>query len=201
MFSYIEKANSYQQDQKSRGLIFCPAGGGTNISMEYHLNITGLFKDEEELRAAVKKRKICYDTDPYYCSHEGSLTHIGFQINLYFTFPDTYEEINLFGKFPDTVEKEEKILREFGEVLRDVRKVAEALKKSGESLHMGEPVIADSSVSFSDERKKRPDVTVHIPVFDQEHYGHPVDGRISAAVSLAGKILEQAGVQKNCWHD
>lgn len=171
--------------------------------MEYHLNITGIFKDEEELRATVKKRKICYDTEPYYWSHkQGSLTQIGFRINLYGTFPDTVEEINLFGTtFPDKVEKEEKILREFGAVLRDVRKVAEALKKSGESLYMGEPVIDDSSVSFSDERKKRPDVTVHIPVFDQEHYGHPVDERISEAVSLAGKILEQAGVQKNCWHD
>ncbi len=169
--------------------------------MEYHLDITGIFKDEEELRATVKKRKICYDTEPYYRSHRGSMTHIGFQINLYGTFPDTFQEINLYGPFSDKVEKEEKILREFDAVLRDVRKVVEALKKSGESLYMGEPVIADSSVSFSDERKKRPDVTVHIPVFDQEHYGHPVDDRISEAVSLAGKILEQAGVQKNCWHD
>ena len=169
--------------------------------MEYHLNIKGIFKDEEELRTTVKKRKICYDTEPYYRSYKGSLTHIGFQINLYGTFPDKYEEINLFGKFPNKVEKEEKILREFDAVLRDVRKVVEVLKKSVESLYMGEPVIADSSVSFSDERKKRPDVTVHIPVFDQEHYGHPVDDRISEAVSLAGKILEQAGVQKNCWHD
>jgi hypothetical protein len=169
--------------------------------MEYNLNITGIFKDEEELRATVKKRKICYDTQPYYRSHEGSLTQIGFQINLYGTFPDTVQEINLFGKFPDKVEKEEKILREFDAVLRDVRKVGEALKKSGESLYMAEPVIADSSVSFSDERKKRPDVTVHIPVFEQGHYGRPVDDRISEAVSLAGKILEQAGVQKNRWHD
>jgi hypothetical protein len=169
--------------------------------MEYHLNITGIFKDEEELRATVKKRKICYDTEPYYCSHEGSLTQIGVQINLYGTFPDTFPEINLFGPFPDKVQKEENILREFDAVLRDVRKVAEALKKSGESLYMGEPVIADSSVSFSDERKKRPDVTVHIPVFDQEHYGQPVDDRISEAVSLAGKFLEQAGVQKNFWHE
>ena len=169
--------------------------------MEYHLNIAGLFKDEEELRSTIKKRKICYDTEPYYRSHKGSLTQIGFQINLFGTFPDTVEEINLFGSFPAKVEKEEKILRELEAVLRDVRKVGEALKKSGESLYMGEPVIADSSVSFSDERKKRPDVTVHIPVFDQEHYGHPVDDRISEAVSLAGKLLEQAGVQKNRWHD
>jgi hypothetical protein len=169
--------------------------------MAYQLNITGIFKDEEELRATVKKRKICYDTEPYYSADKGSLKQIGVQINLYGTFPDTFQEINLFGKFPDKVEKEEKILRELAAVLHDVQKVAEALKKSGESMYMGEPVIVDSTVSFSDERKKRPDVTVHIPVFDQEHYGHPVDDRISEAVSLAGKILEQAGVQKNWWHD
>ena len=63
-------------------------------------------------------------------------------------------------------------------------------------------MIQDSaSVSYSDERERRPDVTVYIPVFDQEHFGHPVDDRISKAVSLAGKILEQAGVQKDRWHD
>ena len=170
-------------------MIFCPAGGGTNISMEYHLNITGLFKDEEELRETVRKRKICYDTEPYFWQTEpGKVTQIGFQINLYGTFSNT-----------GTSESKR---REFGEVLRDVRKVAEALKKTGESLHMGESVIADSqSVSLSNERGGRPDVTVHIPVFDQEHFGHPVDDRISKAVSLAGKILEEAGVQKSRWHD
>jgi hypothetical protein len=47
----------------------------------------------------------------------------------------------------------------------------------------------------------RPDVTVHIPVFDQEHFGHPVDDRITDAVSVAGKILEEVGVQKRRWHD
>jgi hypothetical protein len=44
-------------------------------------------------------------------------------------------------------------------------------------------------------------VTVHIPVFDQEHFGHPVDDRITEAVSRAGEILQQAGVQKIRWHD
>jgi hypothetical protein len=42
---------------------------------------------------------------------------------------------------------------------------------------------------------------VHIPVFDQEHFGHPVDDRITRAVSVACKVLEQAGVQKTRWHD
>lgn len=157
--------------------------------MEHHLNITGLFKDEEELRATIRKRKICYDTEPYHLPNkQGSLTQIGFQINLYGTFPDTAEELS---------DKRQA----FSEVLRDVRRVAEALRKTGESQHMAEVVIPDSSsVSFSGERK-RPDVTVHIPVFDQEHFGHPVDDRISKAVSIAEEILRQAGVQKTRWHD
>ncbi|HAM49356.1 MAG TPA: hypothetical protein DCP92_01145 [Nitrospiraceae bacterium] len=158
--------------------------------MEYHLNITGLFKDEEELRATVRKRKICYDTEPYFCRNEqGSLTQIGFQINLYGTFPDTDKEADLDDQ-------------EFGAVLSDVRKIAIALSKTGESLHMGEHVVPDyPSVDYSDEREGRPDVTVYIPVFDEEHFGHPVDDRISEAVSLAGKILEQAGVKNKRWHD
>ena len=70
------------------------------------------------------------------------MTQIGFQINLYGTFPDTAEELSAKRQA-------------FGEVLRDVRRVAEALKKTGEALHMGELVIPDStSVSFSDERKR-----------------------------------------------
>ena len=130
--------------------------------MEYHLNITGFFKDEEELRAIIRKRKICYDTEPYYLPNkQGSLTQIGVQINLYGTFSDTGEELDAKRRM-------------FGEVLSDVRKVAEALKRTGESLHMGQSVITDStSVSLSHERGMRPDVTVHIPVFDQEHFGQP----------------------------
>jgi len=160
------------------------------MSMEYHLNITGIFKDEEELRAAVKKRKICYDTEPYYWPNkQGSLIQIGIQINLYGTFPDTDKEVDAKR-------------RAFGGVLSDVRKVAEALRKTGESLHMGDVVVPDStSVSFSGERDMRPDVTVHIPVFDQEHFGKPIDDRITKAMSVAAKILEAVGVQKSRWHD
>ncbi len=157
--------------------------------MEYHLNITGLFTDEEELRATVRKRKICYDTEPYYLPNkQGTLIQIGLQINLYGTFSHIDEE------GPDS--------KEFEAVLGDIRKVAIALSKTGESAHMGESVITDStSVSYSEERDMRPDVTVHIPVFDQEHFGHPVDDRICEAVLVAGKILEHAGVQKKRWHD
>jgi len=109
--------------------------------MEYHLNITGLFKDEEELRATVKKWRICYDTEPCYCSHEqGSLTQIGFQINLYGTFPDTDEEESLAKKI---------LRREFDAVLRDVRKVVEALKKSGESLYMGRNMIKPVAIMIN----------------------------------------------------
>jgi hypothetical protein len=157
--------------------------------MQYRLNIMGLFRDEEDLRATIRKRKMCYDIEPYYLPNkQGSLTQIGFQINLYGAFPDTAEELSAKRQA-------------FGDVLRDVRSVAEALQKTGEALHMGELVVPDStSVSISAERK-RPDVTVHIPVFDQEHFGRPVDERISRAIALAGEILQQAGVQKNRWHD
>lgn len=158
--------------------------------MEYHLNITGIFKDEEELRSTVRKRKICYDTEPYYMPNkQGSMIQIGVQINLYGTFPGTDKEVG-----PDC--------EEFCRVIGDVRKVAIALSKTGEPAHMGESVITDSaSVSYSAEREMRPDVTVHIPVFDQEHFGHPIDERITKAVSIAGMILEQAGVQKRHWHN
>ncbi len=158
--------------------------------MEYHLNITGLFKDEDELREIVRMRKICYDTEPYYRrNEEGSLTQIGFQINLYGTFPDTNKGLDAN-------------LREASRTLSDIQRVAEALRKTGETVHMGQVVISDSrSVCFSPERKMRPDVTVHIPVFDQEHFEHPVDDRITNAVAIAGKLLEEVGVQKIRWHD
>jgi len=160
--------------------------------MEYHLNITGLFKDEEELRATIRKRRICYDTEPYYQpNEEGSLIQIGFQINLYGTIPDTDWEDDLDKRTPELLE-----------VFRDVRKVAEALKKTGESLHISSSEIEDSaSVSFSDERRRRPDMSVHIQLFNQDYFGQPVDDRLREIVSVAGKLLEQAGVQKTRWHD
>lgn len=160
--------------------------------MEYHLNITGLFKDEEELRATIRKRQICYDSEPYYQpNEEGSLTQIGFQINLYGTIPDTDWEDDLDKRRPELLD-----------VFRDVRKVAEALKQTGESLHIGASEIEDSaSVSFSDERGRRPDMSVHIQLFNQEQFGRPVDDRLREIVSVAGKILEQAGAQKTRWHD
>jgi len=56
-------------------------------------------------------------------------------------------------------------------------------------------------VTYAHERKMRPDVTVHIPIFDQQNYGHPVDDKISDTLEMAGKILEKAGVQKIRWEE
>lgn len=158
--------------------------------MEAGLNISGIFQDETELGAVIRKRKICYDVEPYYLpDKKGSLVQIGFQINLYGTFPENDEDAS-----PDD--------REFGSVLRDVRRVAKALSNTCDPLHMCDSAIEDgTSVSYSQERNMRPDVTVHIPVFDQDRFGHPVDDRIRETASLAGRLLEQAGVRKKRWRD
>ena len=116
-------------------------------------------------------------------------SQIGYQINFYGTFPDDDPEAS-----PDD--------RNFNSVLYDVRKVALALSHTCEPLHMCEELIVDSTeVSYSHERKMRPDVTVHIPIFDQQHFGHPVDKRIEDTAIEAGKILEAAGVKKKTWED
>lgn len=158
--------------------------------MEALLNISGVFRDEAELGATIRQRKICYDTEPYYLPNkQGSLLQIGIQINLYGTFPDPDDEAS-----PDD--------REFSGVLRDVRRVAKALSNTCDPLHMCDSAIAESnSVSYAHERNMRPDVTVHIPVFDQDRFGHPIDDRVRETAAMAGKILEQAGVRKTRWHD
>jgi len=67
---------------------------------------------------------------------------------------------------------------------------------------MCEATIEESNtISYAHERKMRPDVTVHIPIFDQQHFGHPVDKRIEDTAIEAGKILEAAGVKKKTWED
>jgi hypothetical protein len=67
---------------------------------------------------------------------------------------------------------------------------------------MCEATVLDSStVTYAHERKMRPDVTVHIPVFDQQNYGHLVDEKIRKTLEMAGKILETAGVQKLRWKE
>ena len=157
--------------------------------MEAKLNISGIFASEEELAETIRSRKVCYDIEPYYITKKGTLDQIGFQINLYGTFPQTDMKPS-----PDD--------REFGSVLRDVRKIAEALSNTCDPLHMCESSIEDSNtVSYSHDRKMRADVTVHIPVFDQQRFGHPVDKHIEETVTMAGRILEAAGVRKKHWED
>ena len=155
--------------------------------MENKLNIKGLFESEQELLDVIKKRKISYDSEPYYRTKKGELIQIGYQLGIYGTFPEGHKNAT-----PDDPE--------FGNVLRDVRRVAEALSNTCDPLHMCEATIIDSNtVTYAHERKMRPDVTVHIPVFDQENYGHPVDDKVRNTLEMAGKILESAGVKKIRW--
>lgn len=157
--------------------------------MELQLNIGGFFADKEELREVIRKRKICYDSEPYYTTHKGSLVQIGFQLNLYGTFSRGQKEPS-----PDDPE--------FAEVLRDVRKIAESLSQTCDPLHMCDATIVDStSITYAHERKMRPDVTVHIPVFDQKDFGHPVDDNVRHTLATAEKILQAAGLQKTRWQE
>jgi hypothetical protein len=154
------------------------------------LNMAGLFKSEEELSETIRRRKICYDIEPYYnTTKKGQLLQIGYQVNIYGTFPEPDKNPSLDDP-------------EFRRILRDVRNVAEALSNTCNPLHMCEATIEDSTtISYAHERKMRPDVTVHIPIFDQQHFGHPVDKHIEETAELAGKILESAGVKKKTWED
>lgn len=157
--------------------------------MENKLNIEGLFETELELLNTIKKRKVCYDFEPYYRTGKGQLIQIGFQLNIYGTFPEGH-----MNATPDDPE--------FSNVLSDVRRVAEALSNTCDPLHMCEATIIDSNtVTYARERKMRPDVTVHIPIFDQQNYGHPVDDKIRNTLEMAGKLLEVAGVQKERWQE
>ena len=157
--------------------------------MENKLNIEGLFETEQELCDIVDKRKICYDFEPYYRTGKGQMIQIGFQLNIYGTFPEGH-----MNATPDDPE--------FSNVLSDVRRVAEALSNTCDPLHMCEATIIDSNnVTYAHERKMRPDVTVHVPIFDQQNYGHPVDDKIRDTLEMAGKMLEAAGVQKDRWQE
>lgn len=156
--------------------------------MEPALNIDGIFASQEELVQMVRRRRICYDIEPYNrITKQGDLLQIGYQINLYGTFAGP--EAPASSDDPD-----------FYKVLQDVRKLAGSLLHSCDSLHMCEDSFEDgTSLSYSQARKMRPDVTVHIPVFDRQQFGHPVDSRITATVHQAAKLLEAVGVHKISW--
>ena len=158
--------------------------------MDARLNIADIFKSEEELSETIRKRRICFDIEPYYnTTKQGKMVQIGYQINIYGTFPESDKKPSLDDP-------------EFRGILKDVRNIAEALSNTCDPLHMCEATIEDSSsISYAHERKMRPDVTVHIPIFDQQHFGHPVDKHIEDTAQLAGKILESAGVRKKAWED
>jgi hypothetical protein len=156
--------------------------------MEYELNITGFFKSRQELLDVVTERKICYDSEPYYIpDKKGSLLQIGFQINLYGTSPGTAEDMTPDSPEYDTVEQ-------------DMKRVAEALSLTCSPLHMCESTtIEPSTITYSPDRKMRPDVTVRIPIFDQNNFGHPVDEAIKNTLQTAIKLLESAGIRKTKW--
>ncbi len=158
--------------------------------MEEKLNIAGLFTNEEELREVVKRRKICYETGPYYLpDRKGELVQIGYQVSLYGTFSDTDREVDVDSPEFETVEK-------------DMRRLAEALSKTCGPHHMCESTtIEPGTLTFSQERRMRPDVTVNLQIFDQLHFGHPVDDNVSETLHFAIRALEEAGVRKTRWQD
>lgn len=158
--------------------------------MDAKLNIAGIFRSEGELSETIRRRRICYDIEPYYnTSGQGQMVQIGYQIGLYGTFPKSDQKPS-----PDNPE--------FQRILRDVRNIAEALSNTCDPLHMCDATIEDSnSITYSPDRKMRPDVTVHIPVFDQQHFGHPVDRHIEETAVMAGKILESVGVKRKTWEE
>lgn len=157
--------------------------------MEFKLNINGLFESEKELTDMVRQRKICYDFEPYYISRKGQQLQIGFQLNLYATFSQDIKEAT-----PDSTE--------YRKVESDVMKLAEAFSKACNPLHMCESTTIESgTITYSHERRMRPDVTVHMPIFDQKNFGHPVDEHIRNTLNAAIKLLESAGVQKTNWKD
>jgi hypothetical protein len=158
--------------------------------MELKLAIEGLFDNEQELRELVLKRKICYDSEPYYfTAKKGALLQIGFQLNLYGTLDSARNNLS-----PDSPE--------YDEVERDLRRVAEVLTNSCGPLHMCKTTVFDShTIAYSAERKMRPDVTVHVPIFNQKKFGQPVDDQIRETLHMSAKLLETVGVQKTRWHD
>ncbi|MEW6602986.1 MAG: hypothetical protein AB1499_18590, partial [Nitrospirota bacterium] len=148
--------------------------------MTLKLNIAGLFESEKELLDVVKRRRICYDTEPYYINKKGSLVQIGFQLNLYATFPDAAKG------GPDAAE--------YKRVEHDVMRLAEALSNTCDPMHMCESTTIEAgSITYSHDRGMRPDVTVHIPIFDQKNFGHPVDDNIRKTLLVAEKLMESAG--------
>jgi hypothetical protein len=158
--------------------------------MERKLDIEGLFKSEEELRRMIINRKICYDSEPYYVpDKKGALVQIGFRLTLYGTLPEGVDDTT-----PDS--------EEYWDVERDMRKLAEALSATCGPLHMCGAIMADhATLSYSYDRKMRPDVTVHIPVHDHEDFGRPVDEKVKQILQEASELLESVGVRKTNWQD
>ena len=157
--------------------------------VELKLNIEGLFESEAEVRDVVGRHRICYDTEPYYINKKGKLIQIGYQLSIYGTFAEPAKNAT-----PDTPGYEE--------VEHDVRRLAEAISHTCASLHTCESTIPDpSQITYSHERNMRPDVTVHIPVFDQGTFGHPVDDNVTGAMKSIVDLLESLGACKTRWHE
>lgn len=158
--------------------------------MDVVLNLAGTFENEHELREVVARRRMCYDVEPYYRhDHKGGLLQIGFELSLYGTFSGEDADAG-----PDA--------GGYAAALHDVLRVARALTNSCGPLHMCGAAVTDGGmVTYAPERGMRPDVTVHIPVYDHQNFGHPVDEAVQQTLAIAVKLLEGAGLRKDRWHD
>jgi hypothetical protein len=157
---------------------------------ELRLDISGRFDSEAELRKMIALRRICYDSEPFYIpDKKGGMTQIGFRLTLYGTLPPGADDAT-----PDS--------EEYLDVERDLKRLADALSATCGPLHMcGAATLDPATLSYSQERKMRPDVTVHIPVFDQENFGRPVDNKVTNTLHRAIRLIESAGVKKTKWQE
>ncbi|MBX3236002.1 MAG: hypothetical protein KF814_07605 [Nitrospiraceae bacterium] len=154
------------------------------------LKLEGAFASEDELRAMIRGRQVCFDHDPFYVRNaDQRIVQIGFQLNLYAAFADPRQ-------LPLGDDSEHR------ELLRDLQKLCRVFFQSLDLLKPCEhPEPPAHRIVYSPERGNRAEVCLQIPIFDRRHFGEPGGQGVEGLLAVAECLLRSVGARRGRWEE
>lgn len=154
------------------------------------LDLDDAFPSEEALRGMVRRRKLCFDHDPFYVRDgTGQTIQIGFRLNLYAAFQDPRHLP--FGSD-----------EEYHQIVSDLRGLCRVFFQSLDILKPCEhPEPPIHRIVYSPERRHRAEVCLEIPIFDQERFGAKPGRHLKELLATAECLLRSLGARAGRWDE
>lgn len=154
------------------------------------LDLQGAFPSEEALREMVRRRRICFEHEPFYVRDaSGEIVQLGFQLSLYAAFADPrHLPVGDDQEWREIAGELRRLCRVFFQTLR-VLKPCER------------PDPPEPEVVFSPARRMRAEVCLRIPIFDQAHFGTRPGRQLHEVLATAVCLLKTLGARPGAWEE